>query len=164
MQNSNIVIILLLVLNLCATIWFGALSNKGANDTVQMENITFELPKLISEKVREDISSSIIENFNDRNYEELYNIFGPAAKAQISKEKSNEAMRKMVDYFDSIFTAAYTHSEKLSQNGDTQYLTLYYTVKLSERSKFGQSGTLKVTLAVRGNEYEIYGFRINAEG
>ena len=162
MKETNLVIIVLLLANLAATIWFGVNNGGSAQGSAAQYNSSQALPAVISKEVRSNIFESIKENFNSRNYEELYAILGPAVQARFSKEESFKTFEKLSDYFDSIESGAYSHSEFLGENGDARNYMLYYTIKLSDKSKFGNSGTLKVTIVVRGSEYEVYGLRINA--
>ncbi len=37
---------------------------------------------------------------------------------------------------------------------------LHYAVKLSEKSTFGEIADLKITIAIEGNKYQIYGIRL----
>lgn len=89
-------------------------------------------------------------------------MFGPVAKAQLTRDKIDSEFRKLVKYFSSVESGSFTHSEFINSQGNTNFYVLYYTVKLPDDSEFGGLGTLKVTVAVQGGEFQIYGIRLNA--
>ncbi|MDK1286453.1 DUF3887 domain-containing protein [Pseudoalteromonas umbrosa] len=158
MNNSSKVIILLLIANLIATIWFGTKNSVTAVDVKPYEEASkHELPSFITEQVREDILNTFIEHFNAQDFDALYNMFGPVAKSQISKEKMDEEFSKLVRVFDKIEQGTYSFAELSGQQGSTTVYVLNYTVTLSEKSTFGGAGNLKITVAVDSNSYQIYG-------
>jgi len=162
MKATQAVIIILLLANLGATIWFGT-----DNDIVPAQNqfekaAQHELPPIITKSVRKKIYQDFAVSFNSANYDGLYNLFGSGAKAQFSKDEAYSEFRKLNKYFHSVEDGAYTHSELAGAQGNTNYYMLYYAVKLSEKSEFGTKGTLKITIAVQGSDYQIYGIRLNA--
>lgn len=162
MQSSQSVIIILLVANLVATIWFGAIKGAAPTNEVTQSASVHNLPEMISSDVTLKIFNQFFTAFNAKDYDALYNIFGPAAKAQFDKTSSDEVLDKLSEYFDSIIEGGFTHSEFLGSQGNMSQYNLYYAVKLSEKSTFGTKGTLKVTIVVREKDYEIYGYKLNA--
>lgn len=162
MQVSQSVIILLLVANLVATIWFG-LNEKNAPVQTQAEKAAqHELPSVVDSKVREHLYSEFAKSFNSGDFTALYDMFGPAAKTQISKESSDIELKKLAKFFKAVDSGAFTHSELAGTQGNTTIYVLYYAVKLPESSEFATTGTLKITVAVQGSEYQVYGIRLNA--
>ncbi|WP_153304337.1 hypothetical protein [Desulfosudis oleivorans] len=163
MKLSQALIIILLVANLIATIWFGINKEPGGEVSQIAKAAHHELPPVVSSEVRNEIFETFFQYFNAADYDSLYNMFGPVAKAEVLKEASVKEFKRMVDYFHSIESGVYIYSELLGSRGNTNIYTMYYSVNLSEKSEFGTKGTLKVTIAVQGNEYQIYGIRLNAE-
>jgi hypothetical protein len=162
LQPIHSVIIILLVANLIATIWFG-LTDHPSNKSLSLnKEVEQELPSVITPEVRADLYSQFAKAFNASDYDAFYDMFGPVAKAQFTKESSDETLKKMVTYFHSAESGAYTHSELVRNQGDTKIYNMYYAVKLHESSVFGAKGVLKITIAVNGSEYQIYGMRLNA--
>lgn len=159
MKSTHAIIITLLIANLAATIWFG---NKPSVSVAKPElSSAMKLPEIIDKNVRDKIYDQISTNFNNQDYQALYDLFGPAAKAQFTKSYFDETMLKLTEYFHRIEGGAYSNAELLDQQGDTSYYQINYTLRLSEKSLFGTSGTLMVTLATRADEYEIYAFKIH---
>ena len=163
MQPSHTLIILLLVANLVATIWFGLSSQTSSPVSTSTSTVNHELPNAIDSEVRSKILDDFILNFNQKDLDGLYNLFSPAAQAQFSRESSDDTFNKLITYFISAKGGAYTHSEYIGSQGDLKQYNLYYAVKLDEKSVFSESGKLKVTIVVRGTEYEIYGIHLNSE-
>ena len=160
MKLSHAVIIILLVFNLVATIWFG-ISNKPSNTQSPIEITSKnDLPKIITAKIRELLFTKVQAGINDNDFDALYNIFGPAAKAQFSKEDAYLTFDKISKYYHSIEEGAYTHSEFVNSKGNAKFYILYYAVKLSEKSELGTKGILKITIGVEGSDYQVYGFRL----
>jgi hypothetical protein len=163
MQPSQVLIILLLVANLLATFWFGISKDTGQTNPVNSQSMLQELPAIISPEIRNQILEDFISKFNNRDFDGLYNMLGPGARAQFTRESSDEVFKKLVTYFHSAQSGAYTHSEYAGSQGDARQFVLNYAVKLDKNSTFGQSGKLKVTIVIRGPEYEIYGVHLTAE-
>ena len=162
MQSSHIIIVSLLIANLSATIWFGVNKPVEVNRSSYQGELNSSLPSILNENVRNSLYTNIKENFNNRDYDALYDVFGAASKAQMDKGEAIQVFEKLASYFVKIIDGAYSNSEFISQRGDTKYYKLNYAIKLSEESKFGQSGTLTVTVAIRNDGYEVYAFKINA--
>lgn len=162
MKLSQATIIILLVANLMATVWFGVNGKPISKQTQFVEAVEDEFPSVLTAEMREALFKQLTNAFNGSDYEALYDILGSSAKAQISKESALKEFEKLIKYFHSIESGSYTHSELIRTKGDTSIYLMCYDVKLSEKSEFGRSATLKISLAVKGNEYQVYGFRINA--
>ena len=146
-----------------ATIWFG-ISKEPSGEVSQIAKAAqHELPPVVSSEVRDKILKDFSQYFNAADYDSLYDMFGPVAKAQVTKETATKELKKLVNYFHSVESGVYTYSELVGSQGNTNIYMMYYTVKLSEKSEFGTKGTLKVTIAVQENEYQIYGILLNAE-
>jgi hypothetical protein len=162
-NTSQLLIIILLITNLVATVWFGLNNNAPSNLSQTQQASTHELPETVNSDVRVAIYKEFSSAFNVQDYDALYNMFGPVAKAQLTREKIDSEFKKLVKYFHSVEGGTFTHSELINTQGNTSIYLLYYTVKLPDDSEFGNSGTLKVTVAVQSGEYQIYGIRLNAE-
>ncbi len=162
MKLTQGLIILLLVANLSATIWFGMDKSTAPLMNPSQKSAVHNLPPIITHGVRDELLSSITAAFNAKDYDALYNMLGPAAKAQVSMKEALVEFEKLIKYFHSIEGGAYIHSEFASTQGNTMIYVLHYSVTLSEESAFGTSGKLTITIAVQDSEYQVYGFRINA--
>lgn len=161
MKASQSVIIILLVANLVATVWFG-LQPKNSSGVSQIQQAaSHELPPIVNSVARDNLYREFASSFNTQDYDALYDMFGPVAKAQVEKEVVISEFGKLVKYFHSVEDGSFSHSELASTQGNTSIYVLHYAVKLSEESEFA-SGTLKITVAVQGSEFQVYGIRLNA--
>ena len=162
MNNTNKIIISLLVANLAATIWFGNKSNNGnLNQKPYEQASNHQLPDLITDTVKQELLDTFIKHFNVANYSGLYDMFGPVAKAQIAREHMDKEFGKLAKFFHSVKSGSYSFAEFSGQQGSNIIYVLNYTVKLSEKSDFGEIGELKITIAIDGNNYQVYGIRLN---
>ncbi|WNC67827.1 hypothetical protein RI845_15025 [Thalassotalea nanhaiensis] len=164
MNNSNKIIISLLVANLAATVWFGTNTTAVVSSQKPYEKASqHQLPDLINSSVKSEILNTFIKHFNSKNYDALYDMFGPVAKAQIPRKDMDVEFGKLTKYFHSVESGSFSFAEFSGQQGSSTVYVLNYTVNLSEKSDFGEIGTLKITIAIDGNEYQIYGIRLNGE-
>jgi hypothetical protein len=162
MKLSQAVIIILLVANLVATVWFGLNGEKPYQVSMDQKTSSHELPSVINSDVRDNIYNEFARAFNSQDYDALYDMFGPAAKAQIKKKESLSEFEKLAKYFHSVEEGGFTHSKLAGTQGNTNIYILYYAVKLAETSAFGDKGTLKVTVAIQANKFQIYGIKLKA--
>ena len=121
-----------------------------------------QLPAIITENVRNALMERFVSAFNDRDYDALYEMLGPAARTQIDREKTLSDFRKLAEYFHSVESGAFTHSQLSAQQGDMQIFTLNYSVRLSEESEFGTTARLTINLAIQGGSYQVFGIRLNS--
>ncbi len=162
MNASQTVIIILLMANLAATTWFG-LEEKPVEAMTQTEKVAIhELPPAVSSEVRDYLYAEFARAFNAEDYDALYDMFGPSAKAQITKESAEKEFEKLTKFFHSVESGGFNHSELAGSQGNTNFYTLNYLVKLPKSSEFGTKGILKITVAIQGGDYQVYGIRLNA--
>ena len=163
MQRTQFLIIILLIANLVATIWFG-LSEKTQPELSLIEKASkHELPPIISQKVREQLLQQFTTLFNASDYDGLYNMFGPAAKAQLNKDDVINVMGKLKEVFRSIQEGAYVNSEHVGIKGSMNMYRLNYSVKFSEAADFGSKGTLQIIVGVQGQEYQVFYMKLNID-
>lgn len=156
MNRGQIIIALLLVANLCATVWFG-LSNKPA-EVISHEEIASQVR--VDEATKQRFFEQFKKAFNQQDYNAIYNMLGPLAKSSVEQSKIKDEFKKLIRYFKRIESGAFTHSEFLRVKGDSQAITLNYRVRLSQESEFGQKGHLKISVLAREGHVEIYGIRL----
>ncbi|NQZ89509.1 MAG: hypothetical protein HRT54_18190 [Colwellia sp.] len=162
MNNSNKIIISLLVANLIATIWFGYNSSDNPiNQKPYEQSLNHQLPELITSTVKSELLDDFIKHFNAANYDGLYNMFGPVAKAQIPRENMDKEFGKLSKFFHSVKSGTFSFAEFSGQQGSSTIYVLNYTVKLSEKSDFGGIGELKIIISIDGDSYQVYGIRLN---
>lgn len=162
MNNSNKIIISLLVANLAATIWFGNKNSDLPQDLNPHEQVSnHQLPDLITTTIKSELLDTFITHFNAKDYDALYDMFGPVAKAQLEKEGVTKEFTKLTTLFHGLQSGTFSFSEFAGQQGSATYYVLNYTVKLSEKSDFGVIGDLKITVAIDGDHYQVYGILLN---
>lgn len=147
-------IVLLLAANLVATLW--SKTGADAEDGAASAAIAPPLPKIVSAELKEDLLEEFIDHFNDGDFDDIYGMLGPAARAQVDERALESRFEKLADLFDSIEDGAYSHSLLVGTQGATRIYQLYYDLKLSEDSELGHEGTLQITLAIEGEDYQIY--------
>lgn len=162
MNNANKLIISLLVANLVATVWFKNNSHYVVSNQKPYEQASnHQLPDLITNTVKSSLLATFIKHFNEANYNGLYDMFGPVAKAQIAREDMDKEFVKLVKFFHGVKSGTFSFAEFSGQQGSMTIYVLNYTVKLSEKSDFGEIGALKITIAIDDNGYQVYGIRLN---
>lgn len=158
-MKTNNLIIILLVANLSATIWFGVADNASKVEPSITDVSVDTLPDVLNSDIRNSIVNRFEEAFNSKNYSGLYNMFGPLAQAQVSEEEVKKQFIKLNDLFGTVKDGAFSHSEFVGKQGSKKVYALNYVVKIPD-SDFTNKGTLKVTVGVEGSDYEIYGIHL----
>lgn len=154
-------IILLLAANLVATVWTNLGEEEVEEETAAVALVP-PLPKIVSPELKEELLEEFIDHFNDEDYDELYAMLGPAAQAQVSEEAFVNRFEKLAELFDEVEEGAFSHSLLVGTQGNTRIYQLYYELKLSEDSELGEQGTLQITLAIEGEDYQIYDLALQA--
>jgi hypothetical protein len=158
MQRSQIVIVVLLVLNLVATCWFGV--NQGGVSPKERASLN-ALPAVFTDAEKARLYNRFQRMFNAGDFEGLYDIFSPVAKAQFSEEKAIKEFARLKQYYDEVSGGVFQYSEFAGNKGSNNYYNLYFSVKFSDESELDRSGVLKITVATDGDSYEVYGIRLN---
>ena len=162
MNNPNKIIISLLVANLAATIWFGNNSNDSQPSQKPYEKASnHQLPDLITMSVKSELLDTFMKNFNSKNYSGLYEMLGPIAKLQTTKEDMGKEFGKLTKYFDSVNSGAFRFAEFSTQKGSRVIYVLNYSLKFSGKSNAKGTAKLKITIAIDGNNYQVYGLNVD---
>ncbi len=154
-------IVLLLTANLAATLWANLGEDEEGQDSA-VAALAVPLPKIVSAELKEDLLEEFIDCFNGGDFDDLYAMLGPAAQAHVSEEAVESLFEKLSELFDSIEEGAFSHSLLVATQGNTRIYQLYYELKLSEDSEFGEQGTLQITLAIEGDDYQVYDLALQA--
>lgn len=163
MQAPWTLVLILLIANLFATVYFGMQDQQTPEtQAVQHQSTGDELPAVINSRVKQALYDRFVEGFNKADYDGLYDMLGPVARAQFSREQTIEQFEKLVRYFRGIEDGGFTHSELANTQGSTRIYVLYYSVRFAEGSELGEKGTLSISVAVKGTDTEIYGIRLYA--
>jgi hypothetical protein len=115
------------------------------------------LPRYLSEKRLADIAESIVEPFNAGDFDGLYSIFDPAARAQLSVDTLKKQVSALRPAIGEIETASYVGWQKVASPGTLPIYQLQYSLKLSGGDYV--SGSLSVKVMDHGDhEGVIYFF------
>ncbi|WP_370293070.1 hypothetical protein [Thalassolituus sp.] len=159
MQKSQVIIVVLLVLNLAATVWFGL---NGSVVSPKDRASLNALPPVFTEAEKTRLYNRFQRTFNAGDFEALYQIFGPGAQALFSEDRATAEFSKLKRLFDTVSHGTFQRSEFAGNKGSTNYYNLYYSVKFSDNSEVGSSGTLKITVATDEAGYQVYGIRLHS--
>lgn len=158
MNRGQVIIALLLVANLAATVWFGLNhhSHRALSDS------PIKKDQLIEPAERQRLFDQFQSAFNKHDYDTIYGMLGPLAKRKVDKATIKTEFEKLIRYFKRIESGTYTHSDRIESQDEFQAVTLNYRVRLSEKSEFGQKGSLKISLIIRNDHTEVYGIRLTS--
>ncbi|MBN2211129.1 MAG: hypothetical protein JW709_07005 [Sedimentisphaerales bacterium] len=162
MKVSQALIIMLLILNLLATVYFGWCGMEFKSAAALNPEAQKALPAIITPELREQYFQQFQKAFNAADYDAIYKLFGPIARAQVSEEELAKELQKMTDWFHRVDKGTYTHSEWAGKQGLTDGYYLYYAVTFPPECQFGQKGILKISIGVEGREVQILGFFLNS--
>ena len=159
MQKGNTnpllyVIATLLLINLLATFW---LINK-VSEAPRRGTLTSaeeQLPQYITKEARKQIYEDFKAAFNSKDAEAFWNLFSDYARSQMDRSTVNKSYQQTLDWFGEVKDGTFSHYEYVTSRGNQKIYHLYYMVTLSEKSKFGTRGELKITITDDGQEYGI---------
>jgi hypothetical protein len=114
------------------------------------------LPQYLSEKRLASIAESVVEPFNAGDFDALYSVFDPAARAQISADTLKKQLDSLRPSIGKIETASYIGWQKIPSPGTLPMYQLQYSLKLSG-GNYG-SGTLSVKVMDHGDHEGIIFF------
>ncbi|MCP4050891.1 MAG: hypothetical protein GY730_09330 [bacterium] len=161
MKSTQWIIIVLLIANLTATLWFGINKPVMMNSDPLEQNAQHLLPKLITSEIINNLYDNLAVLVNSKDYKSLYNMLGPTARAQLNSVEFVKQMNKFFSFVNIVESGAYSHSEFLESKGSTRIYALHYLLRYSEESQIGEKGKLKIIIAVEDEKYQIYGFRFS---
>jgi hypothetical protein len=114
------------------------------------------LPPYLSEKRLASIAESIVEPFNAGDFDALYNVFDPAARAQISADTLRKQLDSLRPSIGKIEAASYMGWQKIPSPGTLPMYQLQYSLKLSGGNY--ASGSLSVKVMDHGDHEGVIFF------
>jgi hypothetical protein len=114
------------------------------------------LPHYLSEKRLAGIAESIVEPFNAGDFDALYSVFDPAARAQLSADTLKKQIDSLRPSIGKIETASYVGWQKIPSPGTLPMYQLQYSLKLSGGNYV--SGTLSVKVMDHGDHEGVIWF------
>jgi hypothetical protein len=159
-----LILVTLLILNLLVSLSLrqSSVSSEGQVDEVVLSQ-SDNLPAVLTDAVRERLLNEFSAAFNKDDYDAIYDMFSPAAKARIDKNDIIKELQKLKKAFYSVSGGGFSHFEYVRSMGGADVYTLFYNVRLSELSDFGPAGELKITIAVQGSRFQVYGIRLSSQ-
>ena len=114
------------------------------------------LPQYLSEKRLARIAESIVEPFDAGDFDALYSVFDPAARAQLSVDTLKKQLDPLRPSIGRIETASYMGWQKIPSPGTLPMYQLQYSLKLSGGNYV--SGTLSVKVMDHGDHEGVIWF------
>jgi hypothetical protein len=114
------------------------------------------LPQYLSEKRLAGIAEGIVEPFNAGDFDGLYSVFDPAARAQLSADTLKKQLGSLRPSIGKIETASYVGWQKIPSPGTLPMYQLQYSLKLSGGDFV--SGLLNVKVTDHGDHEGIIWF------
>lgn len=111
------------------------------------------LPKTLNKAAANKIIQDIQQNFNNNDNLKLYNVMGDYAQTLISYDDFQESLKK-ISMFGSLQNASYTNYSFIQHKDGFDWFVLNYVAKYETGY-----GSATVTIIVKGNEWEVVGFR-----
>lgn len=151
---------MLLVISLLGTLWLVKQvvyqPTKLASKPTDQES----LPGYITKDVIIEIYKKFESAFNSQDHDIFWNLFSDLARTQMNKNQTNMAYDGMIDRFGKVKNGTFSHYEFLVRKGNMKTFLLHYLIALEE-SKYGNKGTLDITITDNGKVYGILGINLN---
>jgi len=153
LRRIEVAIIILLgisVYNLAAPLF------KSSEEPITEE--TTEVKELPEDVTREYLDKTVYKiktSFNRSNWNDLYNIFGEYAKAQISLEDVEQGFVKLKTAVGSIGTYSHSHHIYEGNESNAEWFEIHYKCRFDNGK-----GTIKVSTRTADGSSEIVGVNI----
>jgi hypothetical protein len=150
-------LIALVALNVCMT---GYLIY--AKDSVRASAIELNPSQSdVSKEAALNIAKPMVDFFNQRDIDGLYQAFSELARVQVTKEKVRESVEKLYPITGTITEYVYSHAQASGVQDGKSFFVLFYKLRLQGGSM--PIGELKITVAKDGEKYDVYGFFVSAK-
>ena len=129
------------------------------NSKEEVKELSKELPSNLTKDYLNKTVYKIKTDFNQSDFESLFNVFGDFAKAQLSAKDVEREFVKLKPATGNIGTYAFSHYtfDGFAENAD--WFSIYYKCKF-ENAK----GTIKISIRTIDDMSEITGVNINVDG
>lgn len=154
-EIALLIIIVMVVTNLVLFL-YQSQNNRNRNDiVVGTDNI---LPEKFDESFQNDLLFNIKNCYNDKNYKDLYLLFGKYARMQFSESKMKDNFGELISFTGNIIDYAYETHEFLGEEANVKYYKVTYRAKFTK-------GMGKITISIREieNEIELNSVNVNLE-
>jgi len=157
MEKRLIRIEIVLIITLFVSIANLFLTQFHGNTDEQTEEIT-EIKALPSDISREFLDKTVYKvktDFNNSKWIEMFDVFGPFAKAQLSPESVGLEFKKIKPATGEIQTYAYSHHTHEGSGDGAEWFKVYYKCRFENAR-----GTIKISIRTANNKSEICGVNI----
>ncbi|MBN2842181.1 MAG: hypothetical protein JXM68_03775 [Sedimentisphaerales bacterium] len=155
-------IVLLLAINLCFSVWIASSISIISNVNVSGSNaVSTSQNSLISESDITPFVNNVTEAFNRKDTEKLWDMFGSFAKAQMDKQSFTDSVTKLFEVFGKIDSSSYLYHEFAGEKGNIRFFTVHYRLVLPEGT-MGKAGEMKLTIGYDGKDIQLVRFDINS--
>ncbi len=149
-------ILILLVANLCGTLWLISKSSDSGPQQISSSD-TIDKQSVVKEFERS------IEIYNKGDQEAIWELFSDYARSQMKKENAIKSILSLKDLFGEIQNGTYMYQEFAGKKGNLSFHKAYFSVNLID-SKIGEKGILVLTISSDGSANELVGFHLNSKG
>lgn len=115
----------------------------------------------VSKEAALNIAKPMVDFFNQRDIDGLYQTFSELARIQVTKEKVRESVEKLYPVTGTITEYAYSHTQTSGMQDGKNFFVLFYKLRLQGGSM--PVGELKITVSRDGEKYDVHGFFVSAK-
>ena len=145
----------LLTLNLIATVSFGILILTKPADGVSQPSLADSLPKGLTLDQLNTTKDLLVNSYNNKDLDSLYEIFGEYAKTQVKKEDVSKVLTG-ISGLGKISATSFLNCE-LTNSTD---IGKWYRVKFGAMYETG-NGALSITYLLRNGIFEVIAYNFN---
>lgn len=116
-----------------------------------------ELPPSLNSTEIKEIASDIQAAYNSGDSNKMYAMLGDYAQTLVTLEEMTETMSGL-KLLGNLEKASYSYSEFLGNKEGADWFNLHYVAKYENGS-----GTLRITLRIVDDNWEVVGFHMNVE-
>lgn len=157
-MNKLITILLTLILavvslNLLLTLT--SYSDKSEKAPVASQEIA-----VVSALYAKQLGKDVVELYNKKDFEGLYDRFDDQAKVKLDKEEFKIQFLNLYKLFGEVSDYAYMNKMKIGEKQHEQYYQLFFSARVSNKN-VGKA-KLILSVIVSGDDVNLYGVRLNA--
>ncbi len=133
------------------------INNPKSNTEVVQTSTQNALPSKLNNAEIESLAAEVVEAYNSKDLDRLYSTFGPFAQTMVTIEEL-EANLSQIMVLGTLEKYSYSHYDYLGDDDGADWYSLNYVAKYS-----AGNGTLKISIRVVDDEWEIVGFFFNID-
>lgn len=158
LKRIEVFVIITLVFSLIS-IFLNLISFSVSQENIEKEKITKEMPADVTTDSLNMITYQIKTDWNNSDWNELHDIFGEYAQAQISVKDIEQEFQKLKSATGKILTYAYSHYEYNGFEQNADWYSFYYKCMFDNGK-----GTIILSTRTLNENTELTGININLDG